>query len=286
MEEEKYNWDGHKEVKDLISRVPELHEMNARFEKAVEKEKLEYENYLENWRHDYEGKYKGKPDKKASDEKEAFDDVMWSFVFYKHELKKQSDERPFTGLSVKEEIFEYAKKYLDSKFIHNSFLTNSILAQVIDTELIPLEYEVGGITHPMATSEVRAARFVGAPVKWSNLLPYPWNKLVSAGLSLIFLIIGIFIIIFFVSADLNWLAWIFGILFAWHYIGKIFLSANSVKTKRKLAGLGANLKVIRDEIGSHSYDGKVIAERMKKLESDGLYVHSLVYPLLELSIKS
>lgn len=272
MAEEKDNWDGHKEVKDLISRVPELREINARFEKIE---------------HEYEDKPYDDKYFKSSDEKEIFDDVMWSFIFYRHELKKQLEERPFTGLSVKEEIFEYAKKYLDSKFIHNFFLTSSILAQVIDTELVPLEYEVNGIAHPMI-GEIAARNTFGPtyPVKYTNLLPHPWNKLVSSGLSLVFLIIGILAIVFFVSADLNWLAWIVGIFLAWHYIGKIFLSANSAKTKGKLAVLGTNLRVIRNEIGSHSYDGKVLAERMKKLESDGLYVHSLVYPLLELSVKN
>lgn len=271
MAEEKDNWDGNKEVKDLIYRVPELHEINARFEKVE---------------HEYEDKPHDDKYSKFSDEKEVFDDVLWSFVFYRHELKKQLNERPFIGLSVKEEIFEYAKKYLDSIFIHNSFLTNSILAQVIDTELVPLEYEVNGIAHPM-TGEIAARNTFGLahPVKWSNLLPYPWNELVSSGLSLVFLIIGISAIIFFVSADLNWVAWIVGIFLAWHYVSKIFLIANSAKTKGKLAVLGTNLRVIRNEIGSHSYDGKVLAERMKKLESDGLCVHSLVYPLLELSIK-
>lgn len=272
MAEEKDNWDGHKEVKDLIFRVPELHEINARFEKVE---------------HEYEDKPHDDKYCKSFDEKEVFDDVMWSFVFYRHELKKQLDERPFTGLSIKEEIFEHAKKYLDSKFIHNSFLTNSILAQVIDTELVPLEYEVNGIAHPIMGDIANLKTFGPlAPVNYTNILPYPWNILVSSGLSLVFLIIGILAIIFFVSADLNWLAWIVGIFLAGHYVGKFLSAFNSAKIKVKLAVLGTNLRAIRNEISSHKYDGKVLAERIKKLESDGLYVHSLVYPLLELSVKN
>ncbi len=271
MPEGKDSWDGHKEVKDLISRVPDLHRINISFEKT-EKEYADKS---------YDDEYL-----KSSDEKEIFDNVLWSFVFYKHELGKQLSERPFTGLSIKEEIFENAKKYLDSKFIHNSFLTSSILTQAIDTELVPLECEVNGTTHPII-GEISAQKVLGPayPVKWSNFLPYPWNKLVSYGLSLIFFIIGILIISFFLSADLNWIAWIITILLAWHYIHKIFLLINSTRIKRRLAELCANLRIIRDEVASHSYDGKVIAERLKKLENDGLYVHSLVYPLLELSAK-
>ncbi|MDD4108605.1 MAG: hypothetical protein PHH93_07795 [Prolixibacteraceae bacterium] len=165
------NWDGHKEVENLVSRVPELYKIRSRFEKT-------------------ETEYKEKPyDDKyfdASDQNDVFDDILWNFVYYGHELQKELGERPFIGLTIKEEIFENAKKYLDSKYLHTPHLTNAILVQVIDTELVPLEHEINGIAHPIMKDIAARATFGPmTPIKYTKLLPFPWNKIVSFGLSLI-----------------------------------------------------------------------------------------------------
>jgi hypothetical protein len=252
--------DFHKEVDKLISHISELDKLN---------------NDLEKKDHNKPTEYKG-----------SLHDILWNHLYQKYQLEKELAKRPFMGITCREEITEYTKTYLDSKAIHTPYLTNNILIQVIDTELIPLEYEVTGITYP-GLAEVDGRYKFGPtyPINYCNLLPFPWNKVISWGLSFLFLIIGLIAIRHFISTGSNWIAWITGIYLAWHYFIKLLNTIIQSKSKSKIAKLAANFRIIRDEIDSNSYDSETMIERIKNLESNGLYVSSLIYPLLKITMK-
>ena len=55
------------------------------------------------------------------------------------------------------------------------------------------------------------------------------------------------------------------------------------RERARLARLARLLGQVRDEVDSGNYDAQEIAGRLRRYESEGLYVHSLVYALLRLT---
>jgi hypothetical protein len=55
------------------------------------------------------------------------------------------------------------------------------------------------------------------------------------------------------------------------------------RERASLARLARRLGQVRDEVDSGNYDAQEIAGRLRRYESEGLYVHSLVYALLRLT---
>jgi hypothetical protein len=113
-----------KEHEKLVLKVPRLKELSEQIQ-AVEKQ---YEDK------DFDTEYQNMEMKKK-----VLDEIINDYLFYQNSI-----ERGDATDMMKEEIFGYAKKYLDSEFLHNQYLTNKILVQVLDTELVPLEEELSG----------------------------------------------------------------------------------------------------------------------------------------------
>ena len=55
------------------------------------------------------------------------------------------------------------------------------------------------------------------------------------------------------------------------------------RERARLARLARLLGQVRDEVDSGNYDAQEIAGRLRRYESEGLYVHSLVYAVFRLT---
>lgn len=242
---EKKEWDGHEEVLNLISEVPMLRAITKQIKK--------------------------------NDEKDILDDILWSLIFHRRELKRQFEEGPFVGGLDKKSIYQYTKEYIDSSFAHNPYLTNSIIEQIIDIELLQLEYDIKSFSE--------FGYFNIEAIALSNTLKSPWNRIASIGVFSLIAMISISIIAILVANGYLWVALIVCILSSWHYAVKFISYVRSQRLKNKYSLMEQKLRAVRNEITSHSFDPKTISERIKKLENEGLYISSLIYPLLEIGQK-
>jgi hypothetical protein len=150
----------------------------------------------------------------------------------------------------KETAYEKAKIYVDSPWMHAPWINSFLALAVLDAELAPL------------TREIREC---------------PSPSLTLTSVYILFSIAGIYFIY-----DSGWI-WIAGL---WTAFLVCSLLANIVgswklrKRREKLTMLATGLQLIRDEVASGCYCGPEIDSRLRRLEAQGLYVHSLTYPLL------
>lgn len=236
------DWDGHQEVVKLISTNTELQDISKR---------------LNN-----------------NDKKKIFEDILWGVSYYRTELKNQLLQRTVDGDLDKNNFYQYCKEYIDSEFVHNSFLTNLILEQMIDVELLQLNNMVRGASHP-GYSNLES-------INLKNDFVIRLNKWVSFSLSLLFFVIGISVGYFLFSYGLQWAAYGITFLLTWHYFGELTIYYNTLTLKNKYSDTAIKLRRIRNEVSSHSFDSRTISERIKNVENDGLYISSLIYPLLHI----
>jgi len=142
----------------------------------------------------------------------------------------------------KETIQEQAKKYLDSTWMHTPWITTHILWQLLDAELAAVT--------PKEPSE----KLVGSLLR----------------IGLLFLI-SLFLISLFVNLHWHWLVWPWLAYLVWYYW--------QYDPRLRKARV---LRLIRDEVAAGGYDGEEVARRLRQLEEKGVYVHSLMYPLIRL----
>jgi hypothetical protein len=102
-------------------------------------------------------------------------------------------------------------------------------------------------------------------------------------------IVGILLLLFaalFAAAGISWLA--IGLLlgtiwiFVAHSRRKTKINAALGEIGQSLRGVHNKLAQIRDEVASGSYNSAAIQERLKAAETEGAYVPSIIYSLLQI----
>ncbi len=204
----------------------------------------------------------GDPDYSEAAEaaKEVLDGILWDIVYYRNQ--GEVDTRAF-----KEAAHEQAKKYIDQTELRSPWLTTFVLSAVLDAELAPLSREA--VDHSV-------------PGRITSYLPQPWGTLVPALLFVSFAcLLGYGAWQALTRGRIGWGLLALGLL-VWQVFWRVVVNVRLALGRRKLQKLVHPFQLIRDEVTSGNYDGQEIEARLRKLESDGLYVHSLTYPLLHL----
>ena len=244
--------------------------------------------YDENWDKDYEFR-------------EEFESFLGDITFARRHLREELD-----GYNTNELVL----KYLENSLWHLPEITTFLLVDLIDLDLIMIERscylglfsssitdEIGGFGAIFIPSlDILAASPCLSPKgkrerrKWRAkkftiglgliyILMGSWkgekiiNLLVNQGFpSWIFTVIWPITILFFVLPPItNTLV---------EYINKKRIRYNSLRKQAH------DLLNIRWDIYSGTYDAKTCIERLKKLDDQDLHISSLIYPLLELQLKS
>jgi len=242
MVDEEKEWDGHDEVLKLINAKPELKDISKQLRK--------------------------------NEEKKIFEDILWSLIFYRIELQKHFADQSTAGTLDKHSMYQYCKEYIDSDFAHCPFLTNSILEQMIDVELLQIEHE--------SDDTVFSAHTHSGATSLGTIITDPFNNIFSFAVSSLFLVFGLTAIYFLFSAGLILAAYATALILPWLFAGSIIRYFNSKRENKLHTGITVNLRKIREEISRHSFDPGTISGRIKNLEHEGLYISSLVYPLLNI----
>jgi hypothetical protein len=165
--------------------------------------------------------------------------------------------------------------YLSCSAVQSRNVTSFLIVTALDTELYPLRREAE-----------------------SPSLIQTGNKRVDQGLAmhvgsgLTFVIVGILIqlllAIFAFAVGWSWIGFalvaytLYGaVLFVWR---RRKVRALLIEMGLKLAGFVSALSLIRNEITSRVYNTEAVIRRLKALETDGVYIPSYVFSLLDLEL--
>jgi hypothetical protein len=181
----------------------------------------------------------------ANEKKLALDGLLFDLV--QARLEYGADNSLFKHIA-----HENAKRYVDSPWMHTPWLRTYVLVALLDAELAPLKREstwgAGTIT---------------------ALFPQPWRAVIQAS----FPVASLGIAYLFLKSGAAWLSLIWILPVGCYYSIR---SADYLQLKR----LYGALEMITDEVASGYYDAGEIANRLRRWEAKGLYVHSLTYPIL------
>lgn len=193
-----------------------------------------------------------------SERKQQLDALLWT-------LTSCRLDDGLDSVHSKNAVYEQTRSYLDAIWMHTPELSSRLLTDLLDTELAPLTREIADPINPSI---------------WTSYLPQPWGAVVPSLLSFAFFAggcVGLYYLLparHFVSAGL--LAAYLGL----HYSLRYRHQKARLQGRNKLGQIAAKLKITRDEIGTGNFDAHEIELRLRRFETEGMYVHSLVYPLL------
>ena len=176
---------------------------------------------------------------------------------------------------LKVEAFEQARIYLDAKWMHTPRLTTYVLTNLLDAELVP-------VTREATADSLSPSLAKQLPVPITSHLSQPWGRIVPFVLSFLFFLSSVTLVKGLFIMELDLLAWLGIAYLTWHYFWRIREWYIVARFRGKLRGLAGSLKMIRDEVAAGFYDGEEIARQLRRHQDNGLYVHSLTYPLLRL----
>jgi len=176
------------------------------------------------------------------------------------------ENRPDSG-DFKLEALGLAQQYINTPWLHTRWLTSRILTQVLDSEIGPLTRE--------CSSTVVQSRI-------TSLLPDPWGRIVPTVLSFAF---------FVVLAATAWKEFGIGnfilcgltvVYMLWHYGYRFVTGLLRSRLRANLNQRRLKYELVKEEISTGNYDAAEIAIRLRRWESDGLWVHSLTHALLRI----
>jgi hypothetical protein len=180
-----------------------------------------------------------------AEKKRTLDDLLSEMIGTR--LQYGADDSIF-----KEMAHSNAKRYISSPWMHAPTLTRLVLVDLLDAELAPLKREA-------AWNANSAANIFPEP--WRTYLPYLYRFGCLTGVLFLF--------------DRGWR--VAGVMWAAYIALDHALQLVRYAHLTRLAGA---LQLIRNEVASGYYDAAEIANRLRRWEAKGLYVHSLTYPLL------
>ena len=190
-------------------------------------------------------------DESGREKKEELDDIL-NFALETHSNFK--DTNPAYVEHMKSEIAYETDKYIKAEWTHTKDITNLVMLNLLDTLYLMLKFYQELATKIKSNSST------------SIILVILWGVIIALS-----------------YFDYNWASWILAA-----FTIKYWISA-STKDKESSSEAEINLEqfnkldVIRREINSGVYNSDIIANRLKSLEDEGLYIHSHIYTLLNLN---
>ena len=175
----------------------------------------------------------------------------------------------------KKEIPDMARRYLELPEVQAPGVTNYLCCALLDTELHPLAREM---KDPRAS--ISSA---GGPQAALTMFSH-------SGLGRVFWWFTIFVFLALAAlaafAGFRWVAIGLAVLVIWSAVGRIWQGRRVRKliavSGVKLRAMHGKILLVRDEIASGNYNANIIKERLSSLETEGAYVPSIIYSLLDL----
>jgi hypothetical protein len=172
------------------------------------------------------------------------------------------------------EIPRIAETYLRLTEIHVPPITNFLCRALLDSEIYPLGREVN--------DPVSAIASASGPRVAAAVLDQQSASAVATWMGGIALLV---VAALFAIAEVNWLAVLLLIGAVWLFVAR---SRRTAKINTALAEVSQRLRAIynrlvqvRDEVSGGSYNSAAIEARLKAAETDGAYVPSIIYSLLQ-----
>ena len=193
---------------------------------------------------------------------------------------KRSDDSLYPlidHLHFKDEIVGIAGRYIETPMLHSRPLSLFLLVTALDTELYPLKRDVRNPLEIMSryteNPNVKLALFsqsqFGRGSNW--IMRLLMLSLASAAL----------------FNEWYWIGSAITALLVWHLISSFLLKRHvrkaSFVVQENMTASRRSLELVRSEIATGGFDADAMSQRIKRSEESGLFVPSVVYPLLQLS---
>jgi hypothetical protein len=214
----------------------------AKLREDFEKDTLTLQTSVDQLKEEIEAAANLSQDFKARIKKEQLDKLLLEIVNVQHEYIRRFVPDYFYLVLPHSLAPSSIQEYLDNPWMHIPWLTQTLLTIQLDADLTFLRPP-----HPslwkMSLAMIGAIVLGFISWKWKSLTDY-WFYVAMAG------------------------------LIGWGFWPEIAFG----RGMQKLSGLNS----VRFEVANGYYDSRVLTRRLREEERKGLYVHSLIYPLLRL----
>lgn len=193
-------------------------------------------------------------------QKDALDHLLWQLVYVEHENK------PSDAL-FRETMAEQASAYLHSPFMHTRWLTRRLATGLLQADLSPLMQEATAVYDPLHV--------------WGRL-PGLWGVFIPGAISILFTGACLALAFFLYSSGSFWLAVGVVAYVVWRAVMRVLRRRELARARGRLMTIAARLQGIHEELLSGYCDVTAVRRRLTLLERRSIFVHSLIYPLLDL----
>lgn len=180
-------------------------------------------------------------------------------------------------LHFKSEIAAIAGRYLETPKLHAKQLSLFLVLALLDTELYPLRRDV---RNPI---DVLARATENPQIKLILFSRSGFGRVTNWIVSIMLLILALAAFAY----DLAWIGTLLAALLIWQAVSVLLTSRRVKKAASLVEGnMTASLRsleLIRSELVTGGFDADAMRQRLQRAEQSGLYVPSLVYPLLQLT---